>query len=281
MDTLSNVNGCDSVITVNLTVNTTSYSSQTITACDSLISPSGNSIWYNSGTYVDTLSNVNGCDSVITLNLTINATSYSSQTITACDSLVSPSGNSIWYNSGTYLDTLSNVVGCDSIVATILTINQLLAEITVIDDTTLLSSGPAGSTYQWIDCSNGNVVLTGETNQSYTASTNGDYAVIVTMNGCSDTSSCSTINSVNLDEINAIDRVALYPNPTNDNFTIEFETLPEGSYLEIHSIDGKMMHRTNISSKQTVIGVQSWTKGVYIVQVISSVQTRTIKLVID
>lgn len=41
-------------------------------ACNSYSSPSGNAVWATSGTYTDTLINLAGCDSIITVNLTIN-----------------------------------------------------------------------------------------------------------------------------------------------------------------------------------------------------------------
>src|SRR5690554_4922439 len=45
---------------------------------------------------------------------------------------------------------------------------------------TITATTPPPATYQWIDCNNGNAIITGETGQSYTATENGDYAVIVT-----------------------------------------------------------------------------------------------------
>jgi len=41
-------------------------------SCDSYISPSCNYTWTSSGTYLDTIPSTAGCDSVITINLTIN-----------------------------------------------------------------------------------------------------------------------------------------------------------------------------------------------------------------
>jgi len=40
-------------------------------ACNSYTSPSGNYIWANSGTYNDTIFNIAGCDSLITINLSV------------------------------------------------------------------------------------------------------------------------------------------------------------------------------------------------------------------
>lgn len=71
-DTLTNSIGCDSIITINLTIGG-STSSVTETACKSYLSPSGK-IYTSSGIYKDTLVNGNsqGCDSIITINLTID-----------------------------------------------------------------------------------------------------------------------------------------------------------------------------------------------------------------
>ncbi|MEM9022778.1 MAG: gliding motility-associated C-terminal domain-containing protein, partial [Bacteroidota bacterium] len=122
-DTLTAQSGCDSIITVNLTIDSTQFSAATITTCDSLLSPSGNVVWTASGVYHDTLTAQSGCDSVVTVNLTIDSTQFSTVAITACDSLVSPSGNFVWTTSGVYQDTLSASSGCDSILTVNLTIN--------------------------------------------------------------------------------------------------------------------------------------------------------------
>ncbi|MEL0212136.1 MAG: hypothetical protein VW891_16415, partial [Novosphingobium sp.] len=90
----------------------------------SYISPSGK-IWDSSGIYTDTIINNNGCDSIITLNLTIsNPTNYADTNI-ACDSFR-------WNNNGvTYFESIENVFdtlvassGCDSIIELILLINR-------------------------------------------------------------------------------------------------------------------------------------------------------------
>jgi gliding motility-associated-like protein len=72
VDTLTTLNGCDSVVTTNLTVHPTySYSiSQTICPSDMYLLPGGSMV-NTTGIYVDTLNTVNGCDSIITTNLTV------------------------------------------------------------------------------------------------------------------------------------------------------------------------------------------------------------------
>ncbi|MEX0966298.1 MAG: T9SS type A sorting domain-containing protein [Bacteroidia bacterium] len=123
-DTLLNSSGCDSIITVNLTINQITDSSIQIFFCDSFISPSNKYIWNSSGIYTDTLLNALGCDSVISVNLTIIPRTTSAIHPTACDSFISPSSKYIWNSSGTYTDTLLNALGCDSVITINLTIRS-------------------------------------------------------------------------------------------------------------------------------------------------------------
>ncbi|TRX53378.1 T9SS type B sorting domain-containing protein [Fulvivirga sp. M361] len=124
MDAIPNAMGCDSTITVNLTVNNSTSSAITEIACDSYTSPSGNFVWTSSNTYTDVIPNAIGCDSTITVNLTVNNSTSSTITETACDNYTSPSGNFTWTNSDTYTDVIPNSHGCDSLIAVVLTIQQ-------------------------------------------------------------------------------------------------------------------------------------------------------------
>jgi len=125
-DTLQNINGCDSIITLNLTVNQTSMSTANASACSNQLPYNWNGQSFTtSGIYIDTLQNSTGCDSIATLNLTVNQTSMSTSNASICS-------NQLPYNwngqsltaSGTYLDTLLNATGCDSIITLNLTVNQ-------------------------------------------------------------------------------------------------------------------------------------------------------------
>jgi hypothetical protein len=127
MDTLTNSVGCDSVLTVNLTINTFTTSHQTITACDGLVSPNGLFVWTVSGTYYDVIPNAAGCDSIMTIDLTIIHSSDSTINVTACDSYSGLTGSKFWTATGVYSDTIPNMAGCDSVVTINLTINNSIA----------------------------------------------------------------------------------------------------------------------------------------------------------
>ncbi len=73
-----------------------------------------------SGTYYDTIPNAAGCDSLITLNLTVLESSLTTLYETACSEY--HFNGRLLKTSGTYFDKIPNVAGCDSIVVLFLTI---------------------------------------------------------------------------------------------------------------------------------------------------------------
>ena len=83
-DSLQTINGCDSIINLNISINNSYHLDTSITACDSAI---WNGIYYtSSGIYTDSLQTINGCDSVINLDISINSSYHFDSTITGCDS---------------------------------------------------------------------------------------------------------------------------------------------------------------------------------------------------
>ena len=124
IDTLkSNIAGiCDTIWSLDLTVNYSSSTTDVHVACDSFTWIDGNTYTAsnNSATYV--LTNAIGCDSIITIDLTINYSISITNTLTVCNSYTRPGGIVANY-SNTYYDTIQTVLGCDSMVTTVLTVN--------------------------------------------------------------------------------------------------------------------------------------------------------------
>ncbi|MBQ7711162.1 MAG: gliding motility-associated C-terminal domain-containing protein, partial [Bacteroidales bacterium] len=122
--TYTGPNGCDSVVTLHLTVNHSSTGDTTIVACDSL---TWQGVTYTESTTLNSqLSTLNsaGCDSTITLHLTVNHSSTGDTTIVACDSFTWQGAT---YTESTTLNSqlsILNSVGCDSTVTLHLTINH-------------------------------------------------------------------------------------------------------------------------------------------------------------
>ena len=129
---LSTINGCDSVAVLNLTLNNPSSSIDVITACDSYMWVDGNTYIASNNTATWTETNTAGCDSVVTLDLTINYSTIGTDVITACDSYTWGDGNTYTASNNTATQTFTNAAGCDSIVTLDLTINYSNTETDVI-----------------------------------------------------------------------------------------------------------------------------------------------------
>ena len=118
----SNVNGCDSTVVLDLTINNSYNYSLVASSCDSYF---WDGITYDSsGLYTNIYTTTSGCDSIVTLDLTINSSYFYSDTVTTCDSYVFSFYNGLIYDSsGVYTDTLISNSGCDSIINLVLTVN--------------------------------------------------------------------------------------------------------------------------------------------------------------
>ena len=74
----TNSNGCDSTAILNLTINNSTTSTDTQTACDSFTWIDGVTYTSSNNSATFTSTNAAGCDNVATLNLTINPSTTSS-----------------------------------------------------------------------------------------------------------------------------------------------------------------------------------------------------------
>ncbi|MDH7444355.1 T9SS type A sorting domain-containing protein [Aquimarina sp. 2201CG14-23] len=91
-----------------------------------------------------------------------------------------------------------------------------LPDATVTDTAPTYTANATGVTYQWINCDT-NMPIPMETNQSFTATASGNYAVIVIENGCSSTSACFLYQLLDVEEEEFdTTKLKLYPNPADD-----------------------------------------------------------------
>ena len=119
VDTLTTISGCDSIVTLHLTINQTKYTEETIIACDSYTW--NDETYTESGEYAYTTTAANGCDSIVTLHLTINYADTIEYTETACDSY--EWHGQVYTKSGDYTYLTQTTFGCDSLEVLHLTIN--------------------------------------------------------------------------------------------------------------------------------------------------------------
>jgi surface protein len=73
-------------------------------------------------------------------------------------------------------------------------------------------------------------------------------------------------------------QISIYPNPTNTSFIIDLEYTIQGE-LEIHNLNGQLIHRQPITSTSEQIDMTPYPKGIYVISVRSDEWVRTEKVV--
>ena len=128
-------------------------------ACGSYTWIDGNTYTSSNNTATHTIPNgsVNGCDSMVTLDLTINNSVSGTDTQVACGSYTWIDGKYLHYNQTTRLrNIVGGAAGCDSLVILDLTINN---------STTGTDTQVACGSYTWID---GNTYTTSNNSATFT-----------------------------------------------------------------------------------------------------------------
>jgi hypothetical protein len=267
--TFQSTGGCDSTVALTLTVLPSYTTTESATICegDTYIYPDGSSGTVTEA-HVSVMTGSNGCDSTIVTALTVNPSYTINESATMCagDTYTFPDGTtSTIAATNTSLFTTSN--GCDSTIITALSIQAIDNSVTVVDVT--ITANQTGATYQWIDCDNGNVPINGEVGQSFTpTATIGNYAVIVTIGNCSETSDCTLIDRSSIEDI-VENSISIYPNPVTDNLTIDWEGAV--TRIEITDTKGKLLYVEEVSAVQShQMSTETYSKGVYFIHVLTN-----------
>lgn len=258
----TNSNGCDSNTILHLSMGMPDTTIQNESACDFFFF---NNQWlFNSGTYTQTLTNSNGCDSTIILNLTINLSSYATLTVPSCGPYTF--NGQVYTTSGIYTNSFSSSTGCDSVIDLDLTVYNVNVGVNQ-SSATLTAQASAPATYQWLTC-NPYSVISGATSATYTATTNGQYAVAVTENGCTDTSSCYTVSGLGVNDISLYDHVRVWPNPVSDVLHIQTSQALDPMHCRVLNIAGQVLIQADADRKKSMdVSVKSLSAGIYFLHV--------------
>ncbi len=173
---------------------------------------------------------------------------------------------------GTYTITYTTAGICSDSSTTDITINALPKVSVTNNGATLTADNIAGVTYQWFNCDT-NQPISEATNPSFTATQNGSYAVMTTLNGCSITSSCNTIENLNPEGGNdTISSFKIYPNPSDGMINITIATVNK---VILYNYYGRKVFETS----ETTFDISRLKSGVYFME-IQTPEGRTIKKVV-
>lgn len=150
-----------------------------------------------------------------------------------------------------------------------------------LNGTTLSGVNVVGASYQWLNCNNNYAPINGATSSSFTPTSNGNYALQITRNGCTDTSACYTVSAVGLDELQPGNTIRAYPNPTRGELSIELRQA--GDYiLQVTDLSGKLVVSPLRFSRDIRLDLKSLEAGTYLVEFRDeSGNSRTLRIVRD
>ena len=190
------------------------------------------------------------------------------------DSIYSTAGNA----GGTISIQANNACGASTaqtlaVTATVIPVN------TVTTNQSTITADAAGVNYQWIDCGN-NTQINGASAQSFTAITNGSYAVIVSQNGCADTSLCTPLSILGLKNTYVTKTLQITPNPSNGNITIAAGENESIIAISIVDVLGNRVFQQKQPTLSLVKLQLDLKPGLYLVETTGSVSSYVRKLII-
>ncbi|MGH1336982.1 MAG: T9SS type A sorting domain-containing protein, partial [Aureispira sp.] len=196
---------------------------------------------------------------------------------TACDTYTWIDGNTYTASNNSATFTLTNTAGCDSIVTLDLIINTV--------DTTTQTSGntitanAVGALYQWLACDSNNIAIAGATSATFNPTTDGNYAVVITENGCTDTSACVAFVGTSVAQIQVSSlKVAVYPNPTSGAFTLDVGELEE-AVLRVFAANGQLVQQQTLQGNGVHQLELEGAAGIYFLQIQVKSQIQYRKLI--
>ena len=161
--------------------------------------------------------------------------------------------------AGTYSEVFSSAICGDSIVS--LSLSLVTIDTSVNRNGGSLIANLSGATYQWVDCAVG--PISGANSQSFTPTKTGNYAVIVTENGCTMRSSCHHVIVTGVNEfVPVINYMSVYPNPTDGTVSIKID---RPTTILISNSIGKVVHRTTLPAGINELDLNHLPAGIYVV----------------
>jgi hypothetical protein len=197
---------------------------------------------------------------------------------TACNQFTWIDGNTYTTNNSSATYQLTTVEGCDSTVTLNLTINTVNVAVTLNDPT--LTANANSAQYQWVNCNNNFQPIAGATQASFTPTSSGSYAVIISSNGCTDTSICYTINNVGFDQLKNETTFSVFPNPSNGYFQIRTKQAFKQSSIRIMSSLGELVYENGFEGNELIDFKLNLTAGVYFVEMIGDSTNKIVRRIL-
>jgi hypothetical protein len=197
---------------------------------------------------------------------------------TTCFEYSSPSGSMTYTILGIYLDSLTSVFGCYSVVEINGSLNQI--NLNISENGRDFTADQSGGTYQWLNCHNDFAIIAGTTSQSFTPQIGINYAVEVGYNGCIDTTYCVNLTNIGIDFTDQAPLV-LHPNPTKAGLSLRGDLITIRE-VQISDISGKLICSPSINLENGELDFKTALHaGVYIMYIETNQAIRTLRFVVE
>lgn len=153
--------------------------------------------------------------------------------------------------------------GCDSVVSVKMTIKPVNDSV-LVSGATATAKSTTATAYQWVACPS-YTPIPGATTSSYTAVMTGSYAVIVTENGCMDTSDCVRLIGTHISDFQATG-LSVYPVPMEDYVLVEGMT--PGAHVSCFNVLGQLLYEGTAGAGGVLrIETKNYPGGVYLLKI--------------
>jgi trimeric autotransporter adhesin len=179
----------------------------------------------------------------------------------------------------TYTATSSNGISTATATSAItVNPNPTATQLAITRSGDVFTIAVAGATYQWYQIVNSvGVLISGATNQSYTATATGSYYAEVTINGCLAETDFVTVTTLGTNDFEFNSKLSVYPNPSNTIFNIDIDS---NATIEVYDLVGKQILTKKIELGTSQLDMSNYNTGMYLLKVTNADnQTKTMKIV--
>ena len=212
------------------------------------------------GSYEQVLVNSEGCDSILTLNITIYPVYSLALQLQACDSF--EIDGIIYTESGQYTLDFTSDNGCDSIVSLSLNVININTEVGV-EEAQLVSGELDADIYQWYDCVTDQPIANA-TDRVFSPEMSGQYKVEIVKESCIKFSECVEFNIVNTKEIQF--DILFAPNPSEGLLRIHSDLHIDDIQIQISDLSGRIVQTAKSYTSNSILDLNHLASGVYLVQ---------------
>jgi len=277
---------CAHTATLNLIVDMDSLGTQEEVACDSYLWSVNGVTYTESGTYENSVTTPSGCVHQTELYLTINHSTASTATETACGSYIWAANGNTYTDSGTYTNVTTNASGCtdtDTLNLIINTVEMPFGEpnqsvtADVAAGATIANLVVSPTTILWY-ASLAEALAHENPIATTTAITDGNiYYAVNAVDGCYSDPLAVSVSVTLANDVFNDNRFSIYPNPTSGLIYIKYAK--DITTISVVNLLGQQVMAKSINNREATIDISALDRGTYFLKINADQQVKTVKII--